>query len=103
MQKGAPPPAPPLPPPPPGPATAARAAGKGKPAPYYFLTWEQLAGFYRNPHCGGYYYPPADEAAEAATESYVVAHGAYPLCSDTEWSLYAGEAQPVVGLHGIDR
>ena len=62
--------------------------------PYYFLTWEQLTGFYRKPECGGYYYPPADDAAAAAIEHYVAAHGRFPLCADTQWSLYqAGGAE----------
>jgi hypothetical protein len=101
VRKGAPPP----PPPPPSAANARQGAGRGaakKAVPYYFLTWEQLAGFYRNPECGGYYYPPADEAAAEAVDSYVAAHGAYPICSDTQWSLYAGEARPVVAVHGVD-
>jgi hypothetical protein len=103
VHQGAPPPAPPAPGGAP-PAAAAAAAAKQMGAadggtaavPYYFLTWEQLTGFYRKPECGGYYYPPADDAAAAAIEHYVAAHGRFPLCADTQWSLYqAGGAEGV--------
>jgi hypothetical protein len=90
------------PPPRPPPAQPLPPAPASEPMPYYFLSWEQLAGFYRNPACSGYYFPPADDAAAAAVESYVAAHGVYPICSDTDLSLYKGEARPLVALQGID-
>jgi len=60
-------------------------------APYYFLTWEELSSFYRNPACGGYYYPPPSLSLNQTWRDYVRKHDSYPLCTDTEWTFFEGE------------
>lgn len=79
------------------PAPSAANASGSSPAtagslPYTFLTWEQLAGFYRNPACAAYYYPPADAAERSARAAYLDAKARHPICTDTEWTLYTGAA-----------
>ena len=57
-------------------------------APTGFLTFDQLADFYRNPACANYYYPPRDAAEERAVEDAVRATGRAPICTDVAWTFY---------------
>ena len=69
-------------------------SSSGSGVPYTFLTWAELATFYRNPACASYYFPPrtAEETAEVA--AYMRQRpGRHPICTDSEWTLYTGASK----------
>jgi hypothetical protein len=47
-----------------------------------FLTFDEIAAFYRNPACARYYFPPPDAATAAAVDAAVARTGAAPICTD---------------------
>lgn len=78
------------PPPPPRPAACAELRTG-------FLSFDELADFYRDPDCAGYYYPPVDAADAAARDAFEAEHGRAPLCVDEEWTFYRGTRAVATG------
>lgn len=60
-------------------------------SPTGFLTFDELADFYRNEACANYYYPPRDAADVQRVDDAVAATGRAPICADGEWTFYAND------------